>query len=66
MALLWAEKELEVDGYCIGADHPDYLMELDTVNQLREAAKSSEPFDQSTIKWFDSYDNPLSEPCAAM
>ncbi|KFY65616.1 hypothetical protein V496_02447 [Pseudogymnoascus sp. VKM F-4515 (FW-2607)] len=51
MALLWAEKELEVDDYCIGADHPDYLMELDTVNQLRKAAKSSEPFDQSTIEW---------------
>jgi hypothetical protein len=66
MALLWAEKELEVDGYCIGTDHPDYLMELNTVNQLRKAAKSSEPFDQSTIKWFDSYDNPPSEPCAAM
>jgi hypothetical protein len=57
MALLWAEKELEIDGYCIGEDHPDYQKELEAVNQLREAVKSSEPFDQSTIKWFDSYAN---------
>jgi hypothetical protein len=54
MALLWPEKELEVAGYCVGADHPDYPIELDTVTQLRKATKSSESFDQSTIKWFDS------------
>jgi hypothetical protein len=24
MSVLWAEKELEVDRYCIGEDHPDY------------------------------------------
>lgn len=34
MALLWAEKKLEVDNYCIGIDHPDYRTELDTIAHL--------------------------------
>lgn len=66
MALLWAEKVLEFDGYCIGADHPDYLPELETVTQLRKGVESSQPFNQSTIKWYDTYDNPPNEPCTVM
>ncbi|TVY18236.1 SET domain-containing protein 5 [Lachnellula arida] len=68
MALLWAEKELEVDRYCVGVDHPHYSSESDTVRQLREAVESSLPFDQSSIKWFDSCDSPSNdnEACAVM
>jgi hypothetical protein len=66
MTLLWAEKELEVDAYCIGEDHPDYGIERDTIIQLREAAKGLRPFDLSTIKWFDASDNSPEGSCAVM
>lgn len=52
MALLWAEKELEVDQYCVGEDHPDYVRELDVVKRLRAAAESSEPVDECVNEWF--------------
>jgi hypothetical protein len=59
-----------VDAYCIGEDHPDYGIERDTVIQLREAAKSLQPFDLSTIKWFDAnddaYDDTPGGPCEVM
>ncbi|XMA13710.1 hypothetical protein WAI453_006501 [Rhynchosporium graminicola] len=67
IALLWAEKELEVDAYCIGKDHPDYLEELQTVTQLRLAAESSQPFDCSTIDWFTTQEEDLpSTECTVM
>jgi hypothetical protein len=52
MALLWAEKELEVDSYCVGEDHPDYATELDIVQKLRKAVENSEPVDASVMEWF--------------
>ena len=53
MALLWAEKELEVDRYCVGEDHPDYAKEVERIIQLRRAVESSEPFDPSKITRFN-------------
>jgi len=58
MALLWAEKELEVDAYCIGKDNPEYQMTLETIDQLRNRVNSSEPLDPSTINWLDPPDAP--------
>lgn len=52
MLLLWAEKELEVDQYCIGEDHPDYVKEHDIVERLRAAAEGSEPIDKCVTDWF--------------
>jgi hypothetical protein len=40
LALPWAEKELEVDFYCVGIDHPHYAAELNMVEKLREAEKA--------------------------
>lgn len=67
MALLWTEKELEIDQYCIGKDHPDYEEEQKTIVQLRAAVESSLPFDESKITWFQA--NPTdtsSENCTVM
>ncbi|KAJ5538643.1 TPR domain protein [Penicillium frequentans] len=36
MALLWAEKALEVERYCVGENHPDYQKMLDTVGVLEK------------------------------
>ncbi|KFY65024.1 hypothetical protein V496_02871 [Pseudogymnoascus sp. VKM F-4515 (FW-2607)] len=44
MASLRAEKEVEVDYYCLGKDHPDYPKEVRVLEQLRDAAKSKKPF----------------------
>ncbi|KAF1952906.1 TPR domain protein, partial [Byssothecium circinans] len=63
MALLWAEKELEVDRYCVGEDHPDYATELDMVQKLREAVESSKPVDASVTEWFDLQSS-SGDPCA--
>jgi hypothetical protein len=65
MALLWAEKELEVDCYCVGEDHPDYRKELEIVDRLRAAAEISEPFDECVTKWFDLHDPPA-DSCIMM
>jgi hypothetical protein len=43
MALLWAEKELEVERYCGGEEHLDYATELDIVQKLSEAVKGPKP-----------------------
>lgn len=65
MALLWAEKELEVDRYCVGEDHPDYATKLDIVRKLREAVESTKPVDASVIKWFD-LSNGFDDLCVMM
>lgn len=57
MALLWAQKELDVDRYCVGEDHPDYKKELDILDHLRAAAETS-VFDECITKWFHLYDTP--------
>ncbi|KAJ5797553.1 uncharacterized protein N7503_006849 [Penicillium pulvis] len=43
MALLWAEKGLEVELYCVGEDHPDYQQMLDTVGVLQGFNAIPEP-----------------------
>lgn len=40
MAVLWTEKEVEVNQYCLGHDHPDFQTEMDVLVQLRDAARS--------------------------
>ena len=56
MAMLWAEKEIEVDSYCLGEDHPDYQKELGVLNQLRNTAKSKKPFHFNEINWVLDWD----------
>ncbi|KAF2686179.1 TPR domain protein [Lentithecium fluviatile CBS 122367] len=56
MAMLWTEKEVEVDGYCLGQDHPDYQKEVGVLRQLRSAAKSKKPFHYTHIKWVLDWD----------
>ncbi|KAF7592476.1 hypothetical protein BBP40_000211 [Aspergillus hancockii] len=65
MAVLWAEKELEVDRYCIGEDHPDYRKELEMVDRLRAAAETLLPFDESITEWF-GLDDPPADSCIIM
>lgn len=48
MALLWAEKELEVDTYRVGRDHPDYKMTFWLVTRLRETYERDTPVDEYT------------------
>jgi hypothetical protein len=50
MALLWTEKEVEVNGYCLGQDHPDSQKEVGVLAQLRSAAKSKKAFHFMQIK----------------
>jgi len=56
MASLWAEKEVEVDYYCLGKDHPDYPKEVSVLEQLRAAAKSKKPFHYTQIGWVLEWD----------
>lgn len=65
MALLWAEKELEVDRYCLGEDHPDCRKELEIVGQLRAAVETSNPPDESVTRWFRLQD-PSADSCIMM
>jgi hypothetical protein len=51
MASLWVEKEVEVDYYCLGKDHPDYPKEVRVLEQLRAVAKSKKPFHYTQIGW---------------
>jgi len=44
MALLWAEKELEVNLYCVGEDHPGYKEMLDLVTNLRAEVTNAKLF----------------------
>jgi hypothetical protein len=43
LALLWAEKELESDRFCVGEDHPDYPEKRDFVEELRQAVEGKRP-----------------------
>lgn len=49
MAVLWAKKDIEVDSYCVGSDHPDYLRKVGVLKELERAAKSIKPFHFSQI-----------------
>ncbi|KAJ5998544.1 hypothetical protein N7451_006354 [Penicillium sp. IBT 35674x] len=46
MALLWAEKGLEVERYCVGEDHPYYQRMLDIVGVLQEFNALPEPLNE--------------------
>lgn len=65
MALMWAEKELEVDLYCVGEDHPDSVKELNVVERLRAAAENSVPIDECVTDWFSLQGRPT-ESCITM
>jgi hypothetical protein len=56
MAILWTEKEIEVDEYCLGQNHPDYEKELGVLSQLKVAAKSKRPFHYAQIRWVLDWD----------
>jgi hypothetical protein len=61
MTLLWAEKELEIDRYCVREDHPGYTKELQIVDRLRTAAGVPEPFDECVSEWFNLHEPPAKE-----
>ncbi|PYH76157.1 TPR domain protein [Aspergillus uvarum CBS 121591] len=65
MALLWAEKELELDICCVGRDHPDYEKEAEMVNLLREAVSASKPVHSSVMEWLKPHSVP-EQPCVVM
>lgn len=50
MALLWAEKELELDRVCVGDDHPHIQVERDVIEKLKEAIQDSRPVDESVFE----------------
>lgn len=45
MALLWAEKGLEVNRCCVGEDHPEYQTTLEAFTQLKTAWSKVSTFD---------------------
>jgi hypothetical protein len=53
MALLWAEKELELDRICVGDDHPHIQEERNAIEKLKEAIRDSTPVDPSVTQWFN-------------
>lgn len=52
MALLWGEKMLEIDRYCVGEYHPDYIEKLEVVKQLRLVVENARPIDEVDLEWF--------------
>lgn len=49
MALLWAEKGLEVNRYCVGEDHPEYRTTLEAFTQLQKAWSRVSTFDDRMV-----------------
>lgn len=62
---MWARKELEVDEYCVGQDHPDYEQQLEMINWLEKSVDGSELLHESVTKWF-GLANPDKEDCMVM
>jgi hypothetical protein len=56
MAMLWTEKQLEIDLYCAGEDHPENEHGLQVLAKLRAAEENPELIDESVIKFFDMED----------
>jgi hypothetical protein len=56
MAILWTEKELEIDHYCAREDYPDNQHGLQVLATLRAAEKNPELIDQSLVDFFDLED----------
>lgn len=52
MALLWAEKVLEIDLYCVGEDNPEYKRVLLIVEEMRDVVRGSKPLSESSLEWF--------------
>lgn len=65
MALLWVQKELEVDYYCVGEDHSDYKKELEIVYWLQGIVERSGPLDECVTEWFNLHGRPA-ESCILM
>jgi hypothetical protein len=65
MALMWAKKELEVDHYCIGEDHPEYKEGFQVVRLLEAATDRVEPVHESVAKWYQLHDSPADQ-CLVM
>jgi hypothetical protein len=45
MALLWTEKGLEVDRYCVGEDHPEYKTTSEAFTQFKVTLSKVSAFD---------------------
>jgi hypothetical protein len=56
MAMLWTAKELEVNSYCLGQEHPDCQKEAGLLEQLQSAAASKKKFHYSQINWIIDWD----------
>ena len=54
-ALLWTEKEIEVDLSCLEADHPEYRQELAALAQMKIALETTVPIDASIAREFGLY-----------
>jgi hypothetical protein len=65
MAVLWAEKELELDRICVGDDHPHIQVERDAIEKMKEAIRDSKPVDASVTAWFNAEASAVSD-CAIM
>jgi len=65
MAFMWARKELEVDKYCVGHDHPDYAQQLAIINWLEKSEDGPEPLHESVIEWY-GLANSGKEDCVVM
>jgi hypothetical protein len=50
IALLWAEKESELNQVCIRANHPHIQVERDVIKKLKEAIQHSRPVDESVFE----------------
>ena len=56
MAVLWAKKDIEVDAYCVGSDHPDYPRKVGVLKELERAANSIKRFHFSQINEIFDWD----------
>jgi hypothetical protein len=54
MALLWAEKGLEVNRYCVGEDHPEYTTTLEAFTRLQIALSKISAFDDHMASYLKS------------
>lgn len=65
LAVLFAEKELDVDRYCVGKDHPDHEKELEILSRMKAVENRPEPFDKSLVNALCSH-NFSSDACLIM
>ena len=65
MALLWFEKELEIDRCCVGDDHPDVTELVRMMNHLEAAQLGSHEYDQALSDYF-ARSEPAGTGCMVM